>query len=68
VYTSAWESYRAHSLFLQNKRYQSLQATGSNYKEWAVGLQKAGYATDKEYANKLIQLIENLELYRYDEG
>lgn len=66
VYPSAWESYRAHSLFLQNKRYELLHTTASNYKEWAVGLQKAGYATDKEYANKLIRLIENLELYRYD--
>lgn len=65
IYPTAWESYRAHSLFLQGKRYQHLQTT-SNYKEWAYGLQKAGYATDKQYAQKLIRLIEGLGLERYD--
>jgi hypothetical protein len=37
-----------------------------DYKAWAVGLQKCGYATDKAYANKLIKLIEDYELYRFD--
>lgn len=67
VYPSAWDSYRAHSLFLQGKRYQHLRTAAKGYQEWAVGLQKAGYATDQQYGNKLIRLIEGLGLERYDE-
>lgn len=66
-YNSAWESYRAHSHFLQKERYQSLYRLGrKNYKAWAKGLQKAGYATDQGYANKLIRIIEDLKLHRFD--
>jgi LysM repeat protein len=39
----------------------------SDYKNWAKGLKKAGYATDKNYPNKLINLIENYKLFVYDE-
>lgn len=67
VYQSAWESYRAHSAFLQGQRYAHLQQLGAtNYKGWAHGLRKAGYATDKRYAEKLIQIIEILKLHQYD--
>jgi flagellum-specific peptidoglycan hydrolase FlgJ len=66
-YKSVWESYRAHSLFLQRSRYQHLRKIHrSDYKSWAKGLSKAGYATDKKYANKLITLIDNMKLYRFD--
>ena len=66
-YNSVWESYRAHSLFLQRSRYQHLRKIPrSDYKSWAKGLSKAGYATDKKYANKLITLIENMKLHRFD--
>ncbi len=64
-YPTAWESYRAHSEFLQKGRYQHLLKETS-YKNWAHGLLKAGYATDQQYGHKLIRLIEDLELYRYD--
>jgi flagellum-specific peptidoglycan hydrolase FlgJ len=37
-----------------------------DYKGWAHGLKKAGYATDKRYAYKLISLIETLNLHQYD--
>ena len=37
-----------------------------NYRAWAKGLKKAGYATDPKYADKLISLIDRYELYRYD--
>jgi flagellum-specific peptidoglycan hydrolase FlgJ len=37
-----------------------------DYKQWAIGLKKAGYATDKRYAEKIINLINDLELYEYD--
>ncbi len=67
VYQSAWESYRAHSGFLQGKRYQHLKNLGpKDYKGWANGLSKAGYATDKKYAEKLIKIIETLGLDKYD--
>jgi hypothetical protein len=67
-YDSAWESYRAHSLFLKDgERYQPLFDYGrTNYAAWAKGLSKAGYATDKDYAKKLIRLIEGLGLQEYD--
>ena len=64
IFETAWESYRAHSQLLQNKRYIHLK--GADYKTWAYGLSKAGYATDPKYGDKLIDLIESLELNRYD--
>jgi flagellum-specific peptidoglycan hydrolase FlgJ len=67
VFPSAWESFRSHSMLLQGARYRGLKKLGSsNYSAWAHGLSKAGYATDKKYAQKLIHLIEDLELYQYD--
>ena len=66
-YASEKESYRAHSVFLQRSRYAHLKKLGKkNYKDWAHGLRKAGYATDKKYAPKLITLIETLKLHKYD--
>ena len=67
IYNNAWESYRSHSELLMGKRYKHLTKLGTkNYKDWAIGLKKAGYATDKNYHNKLIKLIEGLHLYKYD--
>ena len=66
AYATAWESYRAHSKMLQNKRYRHLKKHGIDYKSWAHGLKKAGYATDAKYAEKLISLIEELGLDQYD--
>lgn len=66
-YESTWESYRAHSEFLQNKRYKKLfKYEIDDYKSWANGLRSCGYATDKRYAKKLITIIENMKLYEYD--
>lgn len=61
-------SYRDHSLFLKNRgRYSFLfDFDKDNYKEWAKGLKKAGYATDPKYPQKLIDLIERYELYKFD--
>ena len=61
-------SYRDHSLFLANrKRYSFLfDLKKDDYKQWAKGLKKAGYATDPKYPKKLIDLIERYELYKYD--
>jgi len=66
-YASSWESFRAHSKLLTYKRYKHLsKLPRSDYKGWAIGLKKAGYATDKNYHNKLIRLIETLHLDDYD--
>ena len=67
VFDSAWESYREHSLLLQISRYSKLKKFGTtDYKNWAIGLKKAGYATDKNYHNKLIKIIEELDLHQFD--
>jgi len=61
-------SFRDHSLFLtQRTRYEGLFAYKKNdYKSWAKGLRKAGYATDPKYPQKLINIIETYQLYSYD--
>lgn len=68
VYPSVGASYRDHSDFLRYRdRYKSLfDLKPDDYKGWARGLKKAGYATDPSYANKLIGLIEEYELHRFD--
>ncbi len=68
VYASARDSYTDHSQFLKGKRYRPLfRLNRMDYKGWAYGLKKAGYATDPKYAEKLIQIIEVLRLHRYDQ-
>ena len=68
-YEHPLSSFRDHSLFLfERKRYAALfDLKLRNYKGWAKGLKKAGYATDPKYPKKLIRLIEDYELYRYDD-
>lgn len=67
VYPNAWESFRAHSLFLKRDRYVHLFKLGKkDYRAWARGLSKAGYATDPSYADKLIGIIEKFNLNQYD--
>ena len=67
-YRNADESFRDHSDFLRySDRYAALfNLELTDYKGWAYGLQKAGYATAKAYAESLIRIIEENELYRYD--
>ena len=62
-------SFRDHSLFLtQRSRYQDLfKLRKDDYKGWAKGLKKAGYATDPKYSDKLISLIERYNLSNYDQ-
>lgn len=67
-YKNVIESYIDHSKFLaERSRYSSLFTLEiTDYKGWAHGLKKAGYATDPSYANRLITIIETYELYRFD--
>lgn len=68
VFDTARASYREHSVLLNSSRYKHLlDLPHSDYQGWAHGLKKAGYATDPRYPQKLIQIIEELELYRYDQ-
>lgn len=68
AYRNARDSYEDHSKFLTGgARYAFLfRLDITDYKGWARGLKKAGYATDPSYANRLIQIIEDYELYKYD--
>lgn len=68
AYRHAKESYEDHSKFLRtHQRYAFLfRYRITDYKRWAKGLKKAGYATSKSYANSLISIIENYKLYKYD--
>lgn len=67
-YNSIEDSYRDHSNFLMNNpRYASLfQLATTDYKGWAQGLKKAGYATANHYDRTLIRIIEEHKLYRLD--
>ena len=71
VYKSAEASFVAHSEFLRDPRkayrYGFLfNLPPNNYKRWALGLKKAGYATNPKYPDHLISIIEAYELYIYD--
>ncbi|MBE6201163.1 MAG: hypothetical protein E7134_03120 [Rikenellaceae bacterium] len=67
-YDSVEESYIDHSLFLsERERYKGLFTLDpKDYKGWAHGLKAAGYATNPVYAELLIKIIEEHQLYRYD--
>ena len=62
-------SFNDHSIFLTGRgRYEFLfDLKPDDYKAWAKGLKKAGYATDRKYPKKLISFIETFELYKYDD-
>jgi hypothetical protein len=67
-YRTPGESFRDHSDFLSNTpRYKGLfELSNTDYKGWAKGLKKAGYATNPDYANMLIRKIEEYGLYKFD--
>ncbi len=70
AYDDAKQSYEDHSKFLsRNQRYARLfQLSIKDYKGWARGLKDCGYATNPNYANKIIDIIELYRLYQYDEA
>ncbi|MBK9458685.1 MAG: glucosaminidase domain-containing protein [Chitinophagales bacterium] len=67
-YSTPNDSYRDHSNFLvEREHYQSLfNLPPTDYKGWAIGLKKAGYATDPNYSSKIIAIIQRFKLYEYD--
>lgn len=69
VYKDARESYKDHSTFLKRKRYSALFELDKNdYKNWALGLKQAGYATNPKYPDMLINIIDKYQLYQYDQS
>ena len=68
-YRNALESYRDHSEFLTGgMRYQFLfDYNIKDYKKWAYGLKRAGYATDPTYPERLLKIIEEFQLYKLDD-
>lgn len=70
VYADAAESYRDHALFLtQRKHYAPLfELKTTDYKGWAKGLKKCGYATNPKYPELLIAVIEQNDLQRFDKN
>jgi len=67
-YKDPYQSYKDHSEFLTKRsRYEFLfKLKPTDYKGWARGLKKAGYATHPKYARMLIDIIEEEELYLFD--
>jgi hypothetical protein len=67
--SSAWESWRAHSLLFSSEQYpyQQLLQYGKDYRKWAKGLAELNYSTATHYDQALIQLIEQYEMFRLDD-
>lgn len=70
AYDSALESFEDHCKFLRDRpRYRSLFSLDrTDYRGWAYGLKRAGYATNPTYAQNLINIIELYKLYEYDKA
>ena len=68
VYKEAASSFKDHSEFLNGRRRYSFlfKFDKGDYVSWAQGLRQAGYATDNQYPQKLIRIIEKYQLYQYD--
>lgn len=68
-YKHAKESFEDHSTFLTGRsRYEKLfKLDVDDYESWAKELRAAGYATDRQYPEKLIGIIERFQLYKFDE-
>ncbi|MBC7642341.1 MAG: glucosaminidase domain-containing protein [Flavobacterium sp.] len=67
-YTDPKDSFKDHSSFLLSKSWYAnlFQLNKKDYKAWARGLKSAGYATDPQYPQKLITIIEKYKLYEID--
>ncbi|MCH4828373.1 MULTISPECIES: glucosaminidase domain-containing protein [Flavobacterium] len=67
-YENPSHSYRDHSLFLTSRSWYAplFKLDPYDYKGWAYGLKKSGYATDPKYPEKLISIIERYKLHEYD--
>jgi LysM repeat protein len=68
AYNTIAESFVDHGqFFLENPRYASAMAVKGDARQFAVQINRDGYATDPAYASKLIGLMDRYNLYRYDD-
>jgi hypothetical protein len=66
-FASPWEGWRVHSEFITTGDYANLKdSAGNDYKKWANGLKQLGYNVDRQYAEKLITIIERYNLQGLD--
>jgi len=65
-YSSAWENWRTHSIWMK-RRYPDMLESKRDYERWAKALQKSGYSPQRRYAKTLIAIIEKYHLYTLDE-
>ena len=67
-YETAEESYRDHSVFLRTRNHYAFlfQLDPTDYKGWAFGLKRAGYATSSSYPQAILRIIETYRLFEYD--
>lgn len=65
-YDNAWHNWREHSLLLYHE-YPALFELGGDYRQWARQLRKQQYAGDRNYDDRLIEVIETYQLHRLDE-
>lgn len=68
-YANAEAAFHNHStLFLDNPQYDALfKLHPLDYINWAVGVKKAGYSAEPDYANQLVAIIDRYQLFQYDE-
>ena len=68
VYPNADSSYRDHSNFLKNRPYYAslFELDPVDDTAWAYGLKKAGYATERDYPQRLLKIIDDYELAQYN--
>lgn len=68
-YDNVGQSYEDHSKVLMASRYQRYVGNLSpdDYRGWAAGIQRGGYATAKNYSNTLVSVIEGANLQKYDQ-
>jgi len=66
-FDSPWESWRAHSEYMTSGKFKTLLQSGENYKIWANNLKALHYNPDRQYAEKLIHVIEKYNLVSLDE-
>jgi uncharacterized protein YegL len=69
TYTNMTDSFRDHGhFFLDNPRYSEAMKHTNDPKQFAIEIQKAGYATSPTYATNLISIMDQYNLYQYDKG
>ncbi|MDX1685066.1 MAG: glucosaminidase domain-containing protein [Saprospiraceae bacterium] len=70
AYDHVKQSYIDHTNFLVHReRYKDLFSYGKeDYVNWAIGLQRCGYATDQRYSAKVIELIKKHDLHQFDKA